>query len=300
MSYWNKGTIERGIILNTGVVAGIVLFNPDLERLAENIWSVINQVDKLVLVDNGSKNYYKIKKMCVRWSSDIQLIRNIENKGIAAALNQIMQFAYDNRFEWVLSLDQDSVCCENLIINYLKYTDCADIGMLTCHIEDRNFQFETDNYFKNNIEVTDFCITSGSLLRTATWLEVGKYDEIMFIDKVDTDMCWRLVEQGWKIVRVPYIGILHEIGNKTERIRFFNREVVIFNHSPFRCYYIVRNGIYCSAKHKQFRDTKGMKKSSYHRILLCILFEKNKIQKLIAGIKGLKDGYKLIKENNLE
>ena len=37
-------------------MAGIVLFNPDLERLNENISAVITQVDNVLLVDNNSNN----------------------------------------------------------------------------------------------------------------------------------------------------------------------------------------------------------------------------------------------------
>ena len=36
--------------------AGIVLYNPDINRMNENINNIINQVDYVILVDNGSKN----------------------------------------------------------------------------------------------------------------------------------------------------------------------------------------------------------------------------------------------------
>lgn len=280
-------------------MAGIVLFNPELQRLSENVNAVIHQVNVTVVVDNGSKNVGEIDEFCRQWPQ-IKLIRNSENKGIATALNQIMQYAYDNNYEWVLSLDQDSICEIDLVKNYLQYIGCGKIGMLTCHINDRNFQFEKENEALASPEVVDFCITSGCLLRTEAWLNVGRYDDKLFIDKVDTDMCWLLCENGWKIVKIPYIGLLHEIGHRTKRKKVFNKEVVVFNHSPFRCYYIVRNGIYCAAKHRRYRNTKGMEKSSWHRILLCLIFEENKLKKLYAGIKGLIDGYKMVKESNFE
>ena len=45
----------------TRICAGIVLYNPDIERLSDNIDSVISQVEKIYLVDNGSKNINKIE-----------------------------------------------------------------------------------------------------------------------------------------------------------------------------------------------------------------------------------------------
>ena len=280
------------------IAAGIVLYNPNIDRLNENINRIYNQVDEIIVVDNKSDNISTVEKI-LRNRSKIIVIKNEENMGIARALNQIMEYSYNNNFTWVLSLDQDSVCERELIEQYRRYLSDSKIGMLSCHINDRNFDFEKNNQDEisiDQIEEIDFCITSGSLLRTEAWLDVGGYDEKLFIDKVDTDICWTLIEHGWKVVRIPYYGLLHEIGNKTKRVKFFNREVVIYNHSPIRIYYIVRNGLYCAEKHKKFRNTDGMRKSSYHRILLCLIFENRKIEKVLAGIRGLRDGKQMIRE----
>ena len=45
-------------------IAGIVLYNPDLGRLKENIESICKQVDKVILIDNGSDN------ICLLYTSD--------------------------------------------------------------------------------------------------------------------------------------------------------------------------------------------------------------------------------------
>ena len=44
------------------VAAGIVLFNPDLKRLEENVCAVKSQVDEIIFFDNGSKNIKEIRK----------------------------------------------------------------------------------------------------------------------------------------------------------------------------------------------------------------------------------------------
>ena len=51
-----------------------------VERLNENISAIINQVDKVVVVDNGSENADDIKKILARLSQ-ITLIELDENKG---------------------------------------------------------------------------------------------------------------------------------------------------------------------------------------------------------------------------
>ena len=43
------------------IFAGIVLFNPEISRLKENITHILGQVDRLILVDNGSSNKEEIQ-----------------------------------------------------------------------------------------------------------------------------------------------------------------------------------------------------------------------------------------------
>mgnify|MGYP003311394843 CR=1 FL=1 len=73
------------------IMAGIVLYNPEKKRLKENIDAIINQVDKIVLVDNGSDLTLDTKDFFGEASDKVVLIRNSENKGIAKALNQILE-----------------------------------------------------------------------------------------------------------------------------------------------------------------------------------------------------------------
>ena len=91
-------------------MAGIVLFNPDLERLNENISAVITQVDNVLLVDNNSNNLEEIEKKFCK-NEKISLLKNSSNLGIATALAQIMEYASQQQVDWVLTLDQDQLGC---------------------------------------------------------------------------------------------------------------------------------------------------------------------------------------------
>ena len=74
------------------IFAGIVLFNPEINRLKENITHILGQVNQLILVDNGSNNKEEIRSEIQNFDTDkiiyIDLHKNI---GIAAALNVIAQ-----------------------------------------------------------------------------------------------------------------------------------------------------------------------------------------------------------------
>ena len=101
-------------------LAGITLYEPDVHRLLENIDAVLPQVDKLICVDNGSKNIAEIKDR-IHWKyPEVEIIENGENLGIARALNQMFEYAEAHVYDWVLTLDQDSVCPENLMEEYKK------------------------------------------------------------------------------------------------------------------------------------------------------------------------------------
>ena len=106
--------------------AGIVLYNPDINRLEENLKSILPQVDSVILVDNGSKNTVEIDEFTLQYvRSDVRLVRNAKNEGIAKALNQILDYAIQNEAEWFLTLDQDTVSYPGLIECYLKHIDSS-------------------------------------------------------------------------------------------------------------------------------------------------------------------------------
>jgi rhamnosyltransferase len=93
-------------------LAAIVLFNPEIERLNQNIEAIFNQVDDVVLIDNGSSNLNEVKKNVTH---QVHYVVNEKNVGIAKALNEGFEYAIENGFDWVLTLDQDSVSDKNLI-----------------------------------------------------------------------------------------------------------------------------------------------------------------------------------------
>ena len=88
------------------ILAAIVTYNPDLERLQKNINAIEPQVEHLIIVDNGSKNINLISRIKGECKIKIDLIENKENIGIASALNQALDYAYKNNFDWILTLDK--------------------------------------------------------------------------------------------------------------------------------------------------------------------------------------------------
>lgn len=272
------------------IYAGIVLYNPGMIRLKENISLIIGQVDKVVLVDNGSKNMDEVENLLTQWDN-IELVKNEKNEGIALALNQIIEFGKKNGFAWGVTLDQDSVTDEHLIKNYLNFLqkhEIDKIGCLTCNIIDRNFKLHHE--YRKDIEYKEieYCITSGTLMNVEATIAVGGFDSSMFIDKVDCDICINLRRHGYKIIQIDYDGLLHEVGH-ARQINLGFRKWEMYNHSPFRRYYMCRNTSYLLKKYHDEYVLKMFFRELFHTILVFV-FEEKKVEKFAEGIKGFVDG----------
>lgn len=69
------------------------------------------------------------------------------NQGIAFALNQILNWAKSQRYSWVLTMDQDSICSVNMIDEYLKYINDQKIALI-CPFVLNNGKITFDEYNK--------------------------------------------------------------------------------------------------------------------------------------------------------
>lgn len=278
------------------IAAGIVLFNPNVLRLKESIKAVENQVDEIILLDNGSNNIEEIKKILYS-KSHIKLIDLGKNTGIANGLNKIAIQAIKDSNKWLLTLDQDSVVNANLIKVYKKYMQLPRIGQLTCLYKDRNR--DTEKIYGNKKRIFEnkkviqskYAITSGSLINLTALKEVGGFDSSFFIDWVDMEICCALRNKKYETYQINYVGFLHELGNPTP-INFLGFKSYTSNYPAFRYYYGARNSIEVALRYPK-------EENLFIRLLIQLklvgkinFYEKNKIKKSKAIFKGIKDGLK--------
>ena len=268
------------------VLVGIVTYNPSIERLEDCINAISKQVEDIYVFDNGSQNIEEIEMLLSRCSYNINLHKNGVNAGIATALARIMDYAYENHYEWVLTMDQDSVLQPGTISAYLEGSKLyQDAGMFTCLIKDRNFVDE--KYEKQNeaYKEVEYCITSASFINVTAYKMTPGYDEDFFIDCVDFDICYSLRSSGYKIYRVNHVGLLHEVG-KGENRRFLWKKIVVYHENPLRIYYLARNLCKMHKKHKGYTWLILLKKEAA-LLLRIILYEDNKKNKFKNFCHGI-------------
>lgn len=265
-------------------VAGIVAFNPDPRRLGENIAALLPQIDRLLIVDNASAETSWIAS--VASNPTVTVIRNVDNRGISRALNQIMEWADAQSAEWALLLDQDSICDSQLVSRLIAETS-TEIGQVVPTIVDRNLSPEIDDV--DVVKDVDFAITSGALTSVAGWKTIQGYDESLFIDFVDFDFCLRLRQAGFRIVRQPSALLLHQIGDSRR-----HAGVIAYNHSAFRSYHMARDMLRYAYKHAHM--PKALKVGGrgvpmtyvvlVRKAVIILLFEQHRLSRVNALARG--------------
>lgn len=268
------------------IMAGIITYNPNEELLCKCIDAIYYQVNIIVVIDNASD--IPIDKLLSGYQR-LVLIKNGNNQGIAQALSNLMKYANDNCYDWVLTLDQDTIADGNLIKKYLDYIELPNIGALSCIVYDRNMGYASCSESKDYYTVID-CITAGCMMNVNAYNQTEGYDTWMFIDKVDFDICYALRSKGYKIYRINYEGISHEVGNG-RLIKFLNKTYKIMNHEPLRRYYMSRNGVYVARKYKGIVPFWRRLFNEMRDIILVFFYEDRKTEKLVYSIRGIRDAF---------
>lgn len=275
---------------NENICAGIVTYNPDINLLVNNIQAIYQQVSDVIIVDNGSVNIEEIKDICCKLQ--IKLIENGKNIGIAAALNKIMKNAADNGKKWCVTLDQDSVCPPNLILEATDLLDKDNIAEICPSIFEVNTGEKPSLDAKPNgsrYQVVPKCITSSTITNVEVWKSIGGFDDQLFIDYVDYDYSLKARTHGYQIIRMNNIYFNQQLGeSKYHKLLFL--KVRVANHSAFRKYYICRNIIIFIKRYSKSINTAKEILRILKTLGLTILYEDNKKDKIHACFRGIHDG----------
>lgn len=251
----------------------VIWFDPEKmgENIAsENIKTYSERFLHVIIVDNSANNHMML---CSEITNAVY-IPNYENKGVAAALNTGCQKALEMGFDWVLTMDQDSRW--NDAENLSRYLMQA--GQLFSE-EEKNVSFSPNMKRgdkapkKSDVEFENVQIawTSGNLIKLDAWKDIGEFNEMLFVDEVDHEFCYRLRAAGYNIIKVNNAFMNHKIGR----------------HKGLRMYYIVRNVLYM----KKHWPTFWMyyKRKSYLRNLFLKKAAGLKITDLFYMYEGIRD-----------
>lgn len=277
------------IVIDT-ICAGIVTYNPNIDRLKKNINTIYSQVDKIFIVDNGSQNFSFLRES-INSDLKISIIEKEKNEGIAQALNDLLSLASESNYQWIITLDQDSICEKNLINKYLysfnKYKDKSHIGI----VGPEYFQAKALDTKYSKLEDAKFVITSGALTNVKKAIKSGGFEIQYFIDAVDWELCLKLKSKNYKSFIAKNTYIDHQLG-ESKFVKFFHRTFYYNEHSSFRYYYLNRN---CISLLKRYififpKDVMWVIRRVVNKNLKMIIFEANRFLKIKMIIRGIIDG----------
>ncbi|MCI1593403.1 glycosyltransferase [Heyndrickxia oleronia] len=289
------------------ICAVIVTYNPSIEMLTKNIQATKAQVSNCLLVDNGSSNNTDIVNFAD--SNNVKLISLKKNKGIAAAQNVGFNWAKNNVFDWVLTLDQDSIIPKNMMEEYMASGKMLETntGIITgtyfdrkwTQVQKRHLSYQGNDSFSEKKMV----ISSGNLVKVSAWEKVSGFDESLFIDMVDYDFDAKLVLAGYKIWQINRVKMEHAVGKVIhkpvlEHLLLLPETGLLADHPSFRQYYIYRNTIIFQKRYPMF----GEKKFLIIRSILAtrrMIVYRNSFPKFIAAWKGIRDGNRYNPNNDV-
>jgi len=249
-------------------IAGVViLYHPDIKQLSENINTYVLGLKQLYIYDNSEIQTPGIEAAlnnlhpCIKY----QFFNN--NEGIAKRLNQAVEAAMQTQYDYFLTMDQDSSFKPGdfekykSLIQKEEYTKVAQFGI--------NCQPQITMSSEQPQEALTL-ITSGSILNLSLIKKVGDFNEDLFIDFVDAEFSYRVVQHGLINLIFSNIQLNHALGNLVSgRSLLTFKKTLRIIHAPIRAFYITRNGLFLLFKHK------GLSEEMKKDVIRCMKILKN-------------------------
>jgi len=233
----------------------IVTRNPNTNILYKNIIAIKNITNsKILIIDNASSiDLSKIRKLCDYF------VQNNTNEGLAKAYNYAIKIASYLNEDWILLLDQDTEIYENLDIQKIfdEYNKLPIMGKVAIISLNRIYAHTTKNEI-GNFKLCKSVVNSGSILNVKICSRF-RYNEDLFIDRIDNDYCSRLRKNGFYILVYRYQLIYHSIGDysrlynkQISKIIIFLLKILSIRHGirefkkvmHYRAFYVVYNNYY--------------------------------------------------------
>jgi rhamnosyltransferase len=261
-------------------------------NIVNSINSLVDQVNRVVIIDNGS-DIASLEILRELKNKDlITLIELGENFGVGYALNCGVNYAKSKSVDWILTLDQDSFLDHNMVSKMLSFRELNSDKAIFSIAPYILFSEEDLPHDYLTIK-TPFVITSGHLLSMSIFNEVGYFNDKLFIDGIDFDFCYRLILKNISTYKVSGAFLRHSLGD-FKNINFYFLSFNLIVHSPLRRYYLFRNHLYLFFRYFFKLPLQITKKSVFEFILILqiLIFEQRKLQNMKMIILGFIDFFR--------
>lgn len=276
--------------------AVVVTYHPD-SNFPSRVEKIARQVASLLIVDNGSSVEENQMLDQVAGTYKAAVIKNPTNLGVATALNQALEWASNQGFAWLLTMDQDTLLSESAMSTFaqaFRSENDAGVAVIGANFKDKltgESLVPEDTFGGDEAMDIKTLITSGSLISLAAAQKIGKFREDFFIDYLDAEYCLRAGKVGYRLLITRQTLIEHTIGFPRYH-SFLGRKLITPHLSPERRYYMSRNYIVLIKKywHDEREWLIDLTKTRIKEIILFVLFEDCKAAKMWNTLRGVLDG----------
>ncbi len=244
------------------VIAVILTWN-DVDMTARCVESLLKATYPsvgIVVVDNGSK-----PPGCPILKERFPALETVqlgENTGFTGGCNRGLERAMELGADYIFLLNNDTIVDEKAIEQLVKAMEARpDVGQASAVLlhpgSEKRMQFLSSSLIRDQawqvrpgehelisdvhrkIHDVDFVPACAVMFRPQVLKEVGLFDEELFTNWEDYDLCCRMGDHGWKIITVGTAEVVHAHGQTTGRT------------SPFITYLFTRNRLICLFRHGQ-------------------------------------------------
>ena len=219
-----------------------------LEPCLRSVFDSVHEGLEIIVADNGSSDrsvdYMKSAFATNYVQGNLKIIRNEENLGPAYARNQGVKIA---KGEYVAFLDNDTKVDPNWLKNAIEVLR-ADVSIGACQckliIDGTNIIDCVGEYLGQNGFLVPIALageesdlgqydivqpifaakSAAMIVRKSVLDRIGGFDPDYFIYMEESDLCWRIWLQGYKVVLVPNCIVYHKFGTSSiilpERINY--------------------------------------------------------------------------------
>lgn len=263
-------------------MAIVVTYYPERDLLVRNVEAFIDHVDKVLIWENTP-------------SKDKQPYRYITHEkvdyygdgvnSISRALNFAWEYANENGYDYLLTMDQDSYF-ENFDFYVDRTVFCKDApeGIWTPQM---NGEKVSDDY-----EEIDIPITSGMLASIKIVNTIGGWNESYTIASVDDEFYLQAHLRGIGKYKVKDASLLQRFGTPRE-VTVLGHTLVLRNYGPQRLHDIYRNNIILIRKYPKIDY---LRNNFFHywlkAIVLVFVYEKQRFRKTWCILKGIIAGFR--------
>lgn len=228
------------------IISIMTTYYPNKESV-DNAKKISGQSDLLIICDNSPKNHKYL-------FSDLKNYKYFfwgENLGLSAAFNRVLK---EKIFDWkdddyIVFFDQDTTIpprhVKKLIdeYNYLIsiHENVGCIGPVYFNLSNNSEEIpKIKDYVDNKTMKVSCIITTSMLCQYKNIKKISFWNENVFLDMADWDICWRYNKAGMNSYLTAASIISHTVGENNKKIG----PITIRVWKPFREYYQVRDGLY--------------------------------------------------------